>query len=97
MGESVRSYVVAKRARFLYAQDYFPFQHHRLLGRGMSRGILTGVDTSSQEHTALDPSYTDPTTVHVAGDDSDGLESDDEVKAVVGQLDEFVTRLSSSG
>ena len=56
---------------------------------------MTGVDTSSQDHTAFDPSYTDPPTAHVAGDDSDGLESDEEVKAVVGQLDESVSQLSS--
>jgi hypothetical protein len=98
------SYVVAKE-HVEYVQDHFPLQHeksvnkeleflHRLLGRG-GGGILTGVNTSSQEHTELDPSYTDPPTVHVAGDDSDCLESDNEVKTVVGQLDESVAQLSS--
>jgi hypothetical protein len=97
------SYVVAKE-HVAYVQDHFPLQHqksrnkeleflHRLLGRGGS-GLLT-VDTSSQDHTAFDPSYPDPPTAPVAGDDSDGLESDEEVKAIVGQLDESVSQLSS--
>ena len=97
------SYVVAKE-HVAYVQDHFPLQHqksrnkeleflHRLLGRGGS-GLLT-VDTSSQDHAAFDPSHTDPPTAPVAGDDSDGLESDEEVKAIVGQLDESVSQLSS--
>ena len=97
------SYVVAKE-HVAYVQDHFPLQHqksrnkeleflHRLLGRGGS-GLLT-VDTSSQDHTAFDPSYPDPPTAPVTGDDSDGLESDEEVKAIVGQLDESVSQLSS--
>ena len=99
------SYVVAKE-HVGYVQDHFPLQHeksankeleflHRLLGRNMSKGILTVDEASSQEHTASDPSYSDSMTADVADDDSDGLESDGEVKAVIDQLDESVTQLSS--
>ena len=45
---------------------------------------------SKEEEAAFDPSLLAPETATSAEFDSDGLESDDEVKAVMEQLDESV-------
>ena len=81
---------------------------HRLLGRhndnelaaaeqdegGISRGPQ-GSTERQEEEVAFDPSLLAPEgTASGAEDDSDGLESDDEVKAVLEQLDESIPHLA---
>ena len=73
---------------------------HRLLGRNNDNDMMQQDDGrsnldpqtvhSEEEEAAFDPSLLAPETATSAEFDSDGLESDDEVKAVMEQLDESV-------
>ena len=99
-------YVVAWE-HVAYVQDHFPLQHeksanpelewlHRLLGRQNDNDMKPEDDVmSSRDEMALDPSSIESHTADVAEDDSDGFESDDEVKAVLVQLDESITLLNT--
>jgi hypothetical protein len=99
-------YVVA-REHVAYVQDHFPLQHeksanpelewlHRLLGRQNDNDMKPEDDVmSSRDEMALDPSSIESHTADVAEDDSDGFESDDEVKAVLVQLDESIPLLNT--
>ena len=78
---------------------------HRLLGRNNDNDMMQQDDGrsnldpqtvhSEEEEAAFDPSLLAPETATSAEFDSDGLESDDEVKAVMEQLDESVPLLSN--
>ena len=102
-------YVVA-REHVANVQDHFSLQAgksanpelewlHKLLGRNNDNDIWQEAGKSNlvplqEEETAIDPTLRVPETVPVADVDSDGLESDDEVKAGMEQLDESDPLLS---
>jgi hypothetical protein len=98
-----RKYVVA-REHVNYVQDHFPLQReksankelawlNRLLGRNNGNDIV-GTEMESQESAALDPMQLEEDDGVIVDTDSDGFESDDEVKSVISQLDSSVRQLA---
>jgi hypothetical protein len=72
---------------------------HKLLGRHNDNDMLqddgrSNLDPLEEEEAAFDPSLPVPEAATCTEDDSDGLDSDEEVKAVMEQLDESVPLLS---
>jgi hypothetical protein len=102
--------VVAREHNVTYVQDHFPLQAdksanpelvwlHKLLGRHNDNDILqddgrSNLDPLEEEEAAFDPLLPVPEAATCTEDDSDGLDSDEEVKAVMEQLDESVPLLS---
>ena len=99
-----RKYVVA-REHVNYVQDHFPLQReksankeldwlNRLLGRNNGNDIVGTEMERSQEPAALDPMQLEEDDGVIVDTDSDGFESDDEVKSVISELDSSVRQLA---